>query len=80
MDDTRPTRLASERGHVGKKTIKRIPTSRHVEFGDNSSIASVRKLLCSHSTQLRKGKRSEWSQSLQLQQQRGRDQKLEDIC
>lgn len=72
--------FASKKGNISKKMLKRILTSKHIQFQGNDSISHLRKLLRSHATQLRKCKRSEWSQNLHSQEQREHDEKLEKIC
>ena len=77
--ETHILRFASEKGNVGKKTLKRILTCKRVKFSEDDAINHLRKLLRSYVTQLRKDKRSEFSRNLHTQEQREHDEKLEDI-
>ena len=72
-------RFASQKGNVSKKVLRRILTCRHIEFDDSDSIGQLRRFLHSYITQLRKGKRSEWTKNMHLQGQREHEEQLENI-
>ena len=71
--------FALKKGNISKKALKQILTCKHIQFQDDDSISNLWKLLHSHVTQLRKCKRSEWSQNLHSQEQHEHDKKLEEI-
>ena len=77
--ETHILQFALKKGNIGKRSLKQILVSRHIEFSDDDGISCLRKLLRSHVMQLRKGKWLEWSHSLQSEAQHKHDERLEEI-
>lgn len=77
--ETHVLRFASEKGNVSKKALRRILATKRIEFGIDDSINRLRQVLRSHITQLRKGKKSEWSQTVKSQEQHEHEDRLKDI-
>lgn len=71
--------FASKKGNVSKKALKQILVCKHIKFNEDNNVNHLRKLLRSYATQLRKGKRSEWSQNIHSHEQYEHDKRLNEI-
>jgi hypothetical protein len=77
--ETYVLQLAAKKANLGKKPLRRVLTSRKVEFNDDDSIGELRRRLRSHITQVRKGKQSEWSRKQHAEAESKRNHRLNEI-
>ena len=61
--ETYVLQLATKKGKLSKKALRRVLKSRDIEFSDDGNVGKLLRHLCSHLTRLRKGKQPEWARN-----------------